>query len=141
MSETETAATRTASRSVTLPVLPEGWQYDVRITGPDGSIDVQPVLYTSPAPGKAEYTVEVRGKGRETRTLTKPNLGEALRGAAKAVKALNRLARHEAEARKARQSLLDEIGGEQHPEPEPEAPAKPAAQTPSTAPADRDKSR
>lgn len=129
MSDSETTS---RSSSVTLPKLPEGWQYHVRITGPDGSIDIEP-----PGVGvsRTEYTVGVHSMGREARTFTKPDLADALRGAAKAIRALNRLVRHEAEARKARQALLDEIGdGETRTAAEPSTPGP----VRSTAPSDTD---
>jgi hypothetical protein len=107
-------------RGAHLPVLPEGWHYEVRLCGPEGEVTVAPdVTASDPA---ARYAVQVRPStdhGERRPSFTRDVLADAVRDAAKAVKSLVKLGRHEAEAAAARRALLEQIGGEPAPSPPP----------------------
>lgn len=108
---TNAAEKTTGNRGAYLPVLPDGWEYEVRLSGPEGQVHVSPRLDRTDA--FAAYVVKVEAKaddGIRRPRFERPTLAEAVREAAKAVKAVVRVGKHEAEARAARQALLDQIG-------------------------------
>jgi hypothetical protein len=116
------ADTGSKSRGAYLPVLPEGWEYTaVTLSGPDGKVEVLPA--TPGSGGVVDgYRVEIDPKGAENRRLDSPTLADAVRSAARAVKALTKMSKHQAEVDAARKALLDDLGTR---EPQPERPTPP----------------
>lgn len=112
------------SRSAYLPVLPEGWFYEVTLHGPGGtSVDVKPVRDDFDRPTAASpHTVLYRPANDDTRLIQAADLAEAARTAASGAKLLDRLYKGEEEVRRAREEALSVLGS-------PDAP--------STAPSDR----
>ena len=93
------------SRNAYLSVLPDNWHYGVQIVGP-----AEQVVRVGPTfNGDEHEIVTVTSDGTEHRT-TAPTLDEAIRQAAKGVKALAAVAAQEAEAAKARADAVAALG-------------------------------
>lgn len=100
-----------------LPVLPDGWHWSVKATGPDGaSVEIKN-LHCEEHPWNVRV---VSGEGKGTREATKPTLSDAAKTAVAAAKGLDRITKAEADAAKARASLLDGLGGEIEPDDNPD---------------------
>lgn len=116
MTEPEVPNQPTPSRSggVHLPRLPEGWDYEVTLSGPDEQrirIDPDAVADMQGRPlGSQQVTVFTGTAPAEKKVLFADNLGEAVKTAARTVKNLRALAQHEKQARDARERLLADIG-------------------------------
>lgn len=93
-----------ARRNAYLPVPPEGWFYGVNIEGRTGRVAI------SPSDGE-EWQIAVIPKGEDPRRLYASSLAEAVKVGVEAAKALDRLARIEAEYAEARKAALGAFGG------------------------------
>lgn len=85
-----------------MPVLPDGWDYSVQVVGPSGTVTVFPQT--------DGYIVQVNPGSGGSRRVEAAGVGDALKVAAEAVKALDRLAKADTEYREAREKLLGALG-------------------------------
>jgi hypothetical protein len=114
-----------------LPVLPDGWVYRILISDRADENASAASIDVVAGNGDGEHHVYVNTEdGRKT--ITKPSLPDAVRVAVDAAKALDRLAKSEAEFKAARQAALDSIGGDAEDDAEPMAAAAPAGDEPTT---------
>lgn len=118
-------------KSAYLPVLPDGWRYEVTIHGPGGAtVELSPQsLPNGDSSAASPHQVTYSPAGEAPRRIDAADLAEAARMAASGVKVLDRVYRGEQEVRKAREEALSVLGHTTG------APA--SAGTESTAPADR----
>jgi hypothetical protein len=91
-----------------LPVLPEGWFYGVRLSGPDGqSITVAHQYNGSVTVGVV--TGLARGE-QQLKSFEVESLAKGVQQGAKLTRTLKDLAEHEQKSRTAREALLSQIG-------------------------------
>jgi hypothetical protein len=112
MTETPTEETTGKSRSAYLPVLPDGWRYDVVLLGPDGQkVHIQAARDETLEldPYRQSITV-VTGVDNTLKGLEEETLADAVKRAVKTVRNLRDLAAHEKKAAQAREELLSAIG-------------------------------
>lgn len=86
-----------------LPVLPKGWRYHVALDGPGGN------RVTVNSTDNGGFDV-VTNTTEVTRRTHESSLADALRAASKGAKALDEVAKREAEFHKARDSALAALG-------------------------------
>ena len=109
----ETPETPTVSkRGGYLPVLPDGWVYNINIIRTDSeagdNIVVQPEGDHTGAPTGRSLIHVFSSAGRKS--LSRDSLGEGIRAAVDSAKILDRLAKSEAEFIAARAAAMDSIG-------------------------------
>lgn len=106
---TNTPTATTSSRSAYLPKLPDDWAYSVHLDSESQSVRVQPS-----ADGGWAVIFHPSGAGR--RQVDVADLAEALRTAANGAKVLDKVAKSEEEARRAREEALSLLTGSAEPD-------------------------
>lgn len=91
-----------------LPVLPAGWEYDVRISGPEGQS-----VAVGRHRGNDSTVVSVDtglGRGSQEKTFEADSLADGVKQGVALVRTLRDLSEHEKKSRAAREALLAQIG-------------------------------
>lgn len=97
----------TSRRSAYLPVLPEGWEYEVALRGPNGAR----VLVDAAEPG--EFTIRYIAGDGTMRHGSADKFADAVKTAANGARLMDKVHRLDAEARQAREEALSVLGEEE----------------------------
>lgn len=106
---TEAKKSTRSPRSAYLPVVPEEWDVHLELTGPGGTVTVQPHVVIDQ--GQVGYRVQVKtANSDETRTRRVETLDDAFKAAVEGARALDKIVRDSEALVQARANLLGALG-------------------------------